>query len=157
MKNKKEINYCNDKGDVCIASFRFKEDNQIYAFEEFLSKLYDEKFWGFDSNDEFEVNSLILYFKNFDFDEIAAIYDGCKKRDDDNICNIILDYLNNFYDFDCEIFCTSDECGAIRKISNKIIFRNHESIVLKKVENSKRVAIIDDFIKYRENLFWCVN
>lgn len=156
MENIKEINYCNDKGDVCIASFSFKEDNQTYVFEEFLSKLYEERFGLIDCDEEFEINSLILFFKNFDFDEISKIYDNYRGDSDNTICDIILEYLNNFYDFDCEIFCTADECGAIKRISNKIIFRNCESVVLKRVENSKRIAIIDDFIKYRENLFWCV-
>ena len=71
MENIKEINYCNDKGDVCIASFSFKEDNQTYVFEEFLSKLYEEWFGLIDCDEEFEINSLILFFKNFDFDEIS--------------------------------------------------------------------------------------
>lgn len=154
MKRDKEINYCNEKGDVCIARFSFKEKIDNRSFEEFLSKLYDEKLGLVNSNVlGFEINSLILWFKNFEFEKLKMIYDESKVQEDGNVMRIILEYLDSFTCFDYKVFCSAKECEAVIGTVKLPIFKNRESIVLNKVINSKKVDIIDDLVKYQKKDF----
>lgn len=151
MKRQKEINYCNEKGDVCIAKFSFKENIDNVVFEEFLSKLYDEKLGLVNSSVlGFEINSLILWFKNFEFERLRIIYDESKLQKDDNVMNIILEYLSSFTCFDYKVFCSAKECEAVIGTVKLPIFKNKESIVLNRVINSKKVDIIADFVEYQK-------
>lgn len=151
MIKDKKITYCNQKGDICIAKLNLKEETQEKNLEEFLSKLYDQNLELSQSQLDLEINSLILTFKNFDYEKIITIYEQSKYQNNTTITQIILEYFDNFIEFKKQIFCSAKECEAIITITKLPIITTKESIVLKKILTTQKNIIIDDLIKYQKN------